>query len=169
MTMLKAILFLGLTLQLTLSTSFIEQLTLTDASQCPAGYYCTTNLLTRSVTPKGCPPGTFSTGGTTGCRPCAAGYWTIRYASSYCDVCPVGHLCANASLAPTPCPLGMANPSLGQTYCFPCPIGSYTPTLQSPTCTVCPHGHFCNNGAQKPQQCPPGNDRSTENRSLLSC
>ena len=160
MTLIKVFLLLGLTIELSLATSFEEDLTLSDVSQCPMGYSCSLSPLTRSITPKGCPPGTFSTGGMGGCRACSAGHWTIRYASSYCDVCPVGHLCANASLAPTPCPLGTANPSLAQTNCFPCSPGTYTPTLQSPACAACPHGHFCNNAAQQPQQCPPGNDRS---------
>lgn len=160
MTVFKVILLLGLTIQLSLATSFEEGLILTDVSQCPRGYFCTVDPLTRSVNPKQCQPGTSSIGAARVCKPCSAGHWTVRFASSYCDICPVGHLCANASLAPTPCPLGTANPSLGQTNCFACPAGTYTPTLQTPTCAVCPHGHFCNNAAEKPQKCPAGKDQS---------
>ena len=117
---------------------------------------------TRSINPKGCPPGIFRGTGMSLCTECPAGYWKFRYTSSFCAVCPIGHPCANASLAPTPCPLGTANPSLGQIDCFLCPAGSYTPTRESPTCAVCPQRHFCHNDAQMPKKCPPGNNERGE-------
>jgi len=126
------------------------------ASNCMPGYYCVANDRARSVTPQACPPGTFTGIGAPVCTPCSLGYWTVRYASSYCDVCPIGHMCYNASFFPEPCPLGTANPFLGQPNCFACNTGDYTPGLQSPACATCPHGHFCTDAAEQPKPCPPG-------------
>ncbi len=128
-----------------------------EALNCPAGYYCTADDRTRSVVPQPCPPGTFSGIGASGCTPCTLGYWTVRYGSAYCDVCPIAHFCANPSLHPTPCPLGSYNPTFGQSDCFPCGVGNYTSGLQSPACAACPHGHYCIDAAEPPKPCPPGN------------
>jgi len=131
-------------------------LTAVEARNCPSGFYCVSDDRLRSVTPQACPPGTYSGVGASICTPCRSGYWTIRYGSSYCDICPIGHLCPNASSAPQACPLGTANPSLGQTDCFPCAAGDYTPTLQSPACAACPNGYYCGEAADQPKQCPAG-------------
>jgi hypothetical protein len=133
-----------------------ESQTPVEVANCPPGYFCVPNVLTRSITPQPCSPGTFSGFGASSCTPCDPGYWTTRHGSSYCDVCPIGHMCSNASMAPEPCPLGTANPWIGLANCFLCGLGDYTSNLQSPACTVCPHGHFCANPAEKPKPCPPG-------------
>ena len=132
-----------------------------DIRTCPAGYYCQTNPLTRTILPQACPPGTYSGVGSTGCTPCKVGHWTIHSASSFCELCPFGHHCANASSTPTPCPIGTFNPSLEQIQCSPCPSGHYTPQLGSSSCTPCPHGHFCGLAHQQPIKCPIGNISNT--------
>lgn len=130
----------------------------TRVADCPAGYYCVSNGLTRSITPQPCPAGTYSGIGASICIACAEGYYTVKPASAFCDVCPIGHSCANPTLSPTPCALGTYNPSLGQTGCWPCDAGDYTPTLHSSSCTACPNGHFCETPAEQPKFCPPGKE-----------
>ena len=155
--MIKTILFLySLSIYACSAVPLEQSSTFVEASNCPSGFYCVTDDRARSVTPQACPPGTYSGIGASSCTPCRPGYWTIRYGSSYCDVCPIGHLCPQASSSPQPCPLGSANPSLGQTSCSPCGAGEYTPGLQSPTCAACPHGHFCAEAPDQPKPCPPG-------------
>lgn len=139
------------------AASLYDRLQPVEALNCPAGYYCVADDRTRTVLPQPCSPGAYSGIGAASCTPCAPGFWTVQYGSSYCDICPVGHFCENPSLVPTPCPLGLYNPTVGQTNCFPCAVGDYTPGLQSPTCTACPHGHYCTDAAEPPQPCPPGN------------
>ena len=139
-----------------------------DISNCPQGYFCQLDPSTKSITPTFCPPGTSSGVGASTCTPCRSGYFNIRFGSAYCDICPIAHRCANASSPPEPCPLGTANPSLGQIVCTPCLAGFYTPTLQSPACTVCPHGHVCPKADEKPKQCPAGRRPSSSLNLLLS-
>ena len=127
-----------------------------DVRACPAGYFCQFNPLTRNAFPQACPPGTFSGVGATSCSPCKVGHWSILPASSFCELCPIGHFCANASAVPTACPLGTYNPSLEQIRCSPCQSGHYTPNLGSALCTPCPHGHSCSLADQQPSKCPPG-------------
>jgi hypothetical protein len=140
-----------------------QSLTIIDASSCPAGFFCVSDDRTRSVTPQACPPGTYSGIGASSCTTCRNGYWTIRYASSYCDICPIGHSCLVPSSVPRPCPLGTANPALAQTSCFPCEDGEYTPGLQSPACAACPHGQYCTDAAEQPKPCPSGKYNFTKN------
>ncbi len=133
-----------------------DTLTVTDVANCPAGYYCVVDIRTGIINPQPCPPGTYSEIGASSCTPCSVGEWTVRHGSSYCDLCPIAHMCPNPSLAPLPCPLGTANPWPRQPSCFACSIGDYTPALQRPTCTACSYGHYCSDPAEQPKLCPPG-------------
>lgn len=133
-----------------------QMLTLVEARNCPAGFYCVSDDRTRTVTPKPCQPGTFSGPGSSKCSQCLAGESTTRPGSSYCDICPIGHSCAVASSNPEPCSLGTSNPFMGKTNCYPCEVGDYTPGLQTVTCSACPHGSYCADPAEQPKKCPPG-------------
>lgn len=85
---------------------------------CPKGSYCPEG----SITPRACPPGTFSaSSGNTN--------------SSDCMSCTAGYYCPNAStVVPLECPTG-----------YYCPIGSVYYEL------LCDEGQYCPTGSASPQ------------------
>lgn len=50
---------------------------------------------------------------------------TYVFGLSLSGLCPKGHTCAAGTIAPTPCPIGTFNPSVGQTVCLPCTPGYF--------------------------------------------
>ena len=72
--------------------------------------------------------------------------------------CPRGHYCLKGSTAPTICPDGKVNDSLGgvdENACVACQTGYYCIQAQA---YICPAGHYCdgNNsgGVLDPKECP---------------
>ena len=89
--------------------------------------------------------------------PCSAGYYcphnaSITVATPSEFICPLGHFCTEASLAPTPCPLRTFSNSTG-----------------AQTCTACPVGHFCRIGTIEPHVCPPHNYCPAESSEPIFC
>jgi alpha-tubulin suppressor-like RCC1 family protein len=71
----------------------------------------------------GCPPGSYSIGGSSSCSQCLPGTFSLAN-SSYCTLCPLGEY---QSLS-------------GQSSCIPCPRRQFADNLGSSNCTACPDG-----------------------------
>ena len=96
---------------------------------------------------------------------CAIGhYGTMPNATSpMCSgACPPGNFCAEGASAPTACPAGTTNPSVGlssEGSCLPCIPGTHNPSLGSTnaSCAKCPAGKFSARLRQTAcDPCPPG-------------
>ncbi|CAF1287225.1 unnamed protein product, partial [Didymodactylos carnosus] len=111
----------------------------------------------------------FDLAGAWRCTNCSEGYYTTKTGSSYCDVCPRGHKCTDASVAPVACPLGTYNDLLEQVECVPCAAGDYTPRDGLTSCEVCPAGHYCLDPAEQPKQCQPGTFSLTKQTTCTPC
>nr|XP_043888260.1 neurogenic locus notch homolog protein 4-like [Solea senegalensis] len=142
---------------------------------CPAGSYCPL----ASVTPRPCPPGTFSnsTGliGPEECVICPPGFYCLGYNNtSPSGPCFPGYYCTGGSASPIqhevdkgyftlegafrahPCPLGTFQMQRGAQSCMACWGGrlcNQTGLFQAP---LCPTGHYCPPGSSVAHPCPPG-------------
>jgi hypothetical protein len=92
---------------------------------CPAGSYCLQGVIGQY-----CPPGQYSTDGSTSCTPS-----------------PIG-TCVSINNQNT------CNRNVGSTGIIPCPFGFTCNTQGTIVGTRCPSGSYCQNGVQIP--CPPG-------------
>ncbi|ETW03965.1 hypothetical protein H310_04372 [Aphanomyces invadans] len=107
----------------------------------PPGYYGIGDTALTRQSIQLCALGSFCVEGTM--ATCLAGTFGASkgLASSECtDVCPPGHYCPEASIAP-----------------IPCPPGTYGDTTQLTTaaCTgICPEGFYCPSGTATPKPCP---------------
>lgn len=134
---------------------------ITNCTQCPAGYMCTNSTIplncelghycpaNEAMTP--CPAGTYSNQtraeDMTACQPCPAGYWCPDdgTADPTLKPCPVGHYCPlgtggapniTSFLSPVPCKSGTYRNDIGaasDSDCYNCPAGYYCPNAT----TVC--------------------------------
>lgn len=104
--------------------------TLVGGAQCPAGTFCVNG----TVTPRGCPPGTYnpSLQEPEACLQCPAGYYCTANATQYSDKpCPPGHYCPHGTEYDVQ---------------FPCPPGTFSSDQQlraEDECQTCPAGQFC--------------------------
>jgi hypothetical protein len=128
---------------------------------CPTGYGCAGGYLTYldkfSVR---CGPGKAPTANSSIClwdgvSTCPPGQWgtsASRFDDPYCNLCPVGAICAGGSALPVGCPFGQGpNPSATacsvQTTCNP---GYY---LTNGRCSLCLPGYSCAGGTAAPSLC----------------
>uniref|UniRef100_A0AAV2J1Z8 Sodium channel regulatory subunit beta-3 n=1 Tax=Knipowitschia caucasica TaxID=637954 RepID=A0AAV2J1Z8_KNICA len=121
--------------------STTEGASIESCSACPAGYYCSSEGLSR---PSG---------------PCAAGFYCPFDFSSttpFAFLCPKGHYCPEGSPLPLPCPTGEYQPNVGSDNCVPCRPGFYCEEAIVGEPWLCPPHSFCPAGTMVPQPCPNG-------------
>ena len=162
----------------------------TSQAPCAAGYYCSTDTLTRTA----CPAGTYSaSSGATDistCVACPAATPTSFPAStsqSSCFYCPPGKYCTS-STSTTNCPAGTYNSLPGQTSstaCLPCTVklwnrniaggpiyddGVYCPPGSTTNQNVCPPKYLCPaNGAWAIACVNPSSTNRTVVNPLVGC
>eukprot|EP01022_Parablepharisma_sp_SALTPOND_P014589 TRINITY_DN199_c1_g1_i1.p1 TRINITY_DN199_c1_g1~~TRINITY_DN199_c1_g1_i1.p1 ORF type:complete len:4309 (-),score=431.50 TRINITY_DN199_c1_g1_i1:34-12960(-) len=120
---------------------------------CPSGTTGTNNIFNDDITTgcTVCQPGTYSSssGGTSKCLPCAAGYVCLLGATTATPVdkqidkgyeCPKGYYCPEGTYEPTACPTGTFNNKLKGTTvssCMPCESGTYNNLEGQTGCRAC--------------------------------
>lgn len=102
---------------------------LTDASKCPAGYYCP--IKTSYYHQKPCPEGKFCPAGSSVPQDCTPGHYCMGVGNvKETGKCMAGYFCTASATKP--------NPTDGSTG------------------ARCPQGSYCVEGASKPAKCPIG-------------
>jgi hypothetical protein len=118
-----------------------------------------------------CPPGTFQSGNTLTCQPCAIG--TISsvsglfacipcpagtfqtYGFSSCITCMAGYFATNPSDHCLPCEAGYFS-GAGAAVCLSCMAGKYSSYSGAADCISCPTGKYSLFGGYECVACPPG-------------
>ena len=134
------------------------QISASCGGQCPAGYYCPSEI---TLVPLPCTAAHYCEPGTVTPRPCPGGTrkndsLAVMSRMEDCTDCNPGKFCPVGSHVETDCAPGTFNDQAKQDSCKQCEAGKYLDTAGGTQCIDCPQGSFCASGAAAALPCKAG-------------